>query len=264
MFNLWAVPLGLRCPFAHNLAVESLLAFVRTTAVLIFLFLYALLAGPVLLLHRVLTGSLGFLYRGCIWGAVMSLRIAGVRLRVEGREHIPRTTCLFIANHVSNLDPPAVVCALPCHAALIAKAAVFRIPIFGTALRLGKFIPIDRSNRESALAGVAQAKRNLRDGMSYLVFAEGTRSPDGRMRKFKKGTFALAIETGVFVVPVSVIGTHRLMPRGALLVRAGEVRIIFHPPIDPAGFTLPHRDQLMERVQSVVASGLPADQLPLP
>ena len=247
----------------HNLAVETLLAFVRTTAVVIFLLLYTLLAGPPLLLHRVFTGSLGFLYRGCIWGAAMSLRIAGVRLRVEGLENIPRATCLFIANHVSNLDPPVVVCALPCHAALIAKAAVFRIPIFGTALRLGKFIPVDRSNREAALAGVEQAKRNLRDGMSYLVFAEGTRSPDGRLRKFKKGTFVLAIETGVPVVPISVIGTQRLMPRGALLVRPGEVRILVHPPVDPAGYSLPERDLLMERVQAIVASGLPEEQLPL-
>jgi 1-acyl-sn-glycerol-3-phosphate acyltransferase len=248
----------------HNLVVRTLVAFVRTTAVVIFLLVYTLLAGPPLLLQRILTGSLGFLYRGCIWGAAMSLRIAGVRLRVEGIENVPRATCLFIANHVSNLDPPAVVCALPCNAALIAKTTVFRIPILGTALRLGKFIPVDRSNREAALAAVEEAKRNLREGMSYLVFAEGTRSPDGRMRKFKKGTFALAIETGVPVVPVSVIGTQRLMPRGALLVRSGEVRILIHPPVDPAGYSLSERDLLMERVQAVVASGLPEDQLPLP
>ncbi len=229
----------------------------------VFLFFYTLLAGPFLLLHRALTGSLGVLYRGCIWGAGMSLRIAGVRLVVEGLDNIPAATCLFVANHASNVDPPAVVCALPRNVALIAKEAVFRVPMFGTALRLGKFIPVDRSNREAALAAVEQAKRNLRAGMSYLVFAEGTRSPDGRLRRFKKGTFVLAIETGAPVVPVSVIGTQHVMPRGALLVRAGEVRIRVHPPIDPAGYTLQHREQLMERVHAVVASGLPADQLPL-
>lgn len=230
----------------------------------VFLVLYALLAGPPLLLHCVLTGSADVLYRWCVWVAAFSLRIGGVLVRVEGLENIPGGTSLFIANHASNVDPPAVVCALPCRVALIAKEVVFRIPIFGTALRLGKFIPVDRSNREAALASVELAKRNLRNGMSYLVFAEGTRSPDGRLMKFKKGTFVLAIETRAPVVPVSVIGTQRVMPRGAVLVRAGEVRIVFHPPVDPAGYTLPNRDLLMERVRAVVASGLPEEQLPLP
>jgi 1-acyl-sn-glycerol-3-phosphate acyltransferase len=243
--------------------VQSLLALARTTAVIVFLFLATLLVGPPLLLHCVLTRSVGLLYRGCVWCAAVALRIAGVRLHVEGLENIPRTTCLFIANHASNIDPPAVVCALPCRVALMAKEAVFRIPIFGTALRLGKFVPVNRSNRAAAIASVEHARRHLREGVSFLVFAEGTRSPDGRLMKFKKGTFVLAIETGAPVVPVSVIGTQRLMPRGARLVRPGAVRIIVHPPVDPAGYTLPHRDRLMERVRDVVASALPDDQLPL-
>jgi 1-acyl-sn-glycerol-3-phosphate acyltransferase len=262
--RFFPLPLGLPHGFPHNLSVQTLVALARTAAVGIFLFFYILLAGPPLLLHCVVTGSVGLLYRGCVWGAATALRLAGVRVRVEGLENIPSGVCLFIANHVSNVDPPIVVCALPRQVALMAKEAVFRIPIFGTALRLGKFIPVNRTNRAAAIASVERARGYLKAGMSYVVFAEGTRSPDGRLMKFRKGTFVLAIETGAPVVPVSVAGTQRVMPRGALLIRSGEVRVSFHPPVDPSGYTLPHRDQLMERVRSIVASGLPEDQLPLP
>jgi 1-acyl-sn-glycerol-3-phosphate acyltransferase len=244
--------------------VQTILAFIRTLAVVIFLFLYMLLVGPFLLLHCFLTGSVKLLYPGGVWCAAMSLRIAGVRVRVEGLANIPPTTCLFIANHASNVDPPAVVCALPCQVALMAKEAVFRVPIFGTALRLGKFIPVNRSNRASAIASVERARRYLSEGMSYLVFAEGTRSADGRLMRFKKGTFVMAIETGAPVVPISVIGTQRLMPRGAVLIRAGEAHVVVHPRVESAGYTLQDRDKLMERVRAIVASALPEDQLPLP
>ena len=242
--------------------MRTLLAAARTVLAGSFLAFFILLPGPLLVLHCVLTGSADLLYRSSVAAAALALRLAGVRARVEGLENIPPGACLFIANHVSNVDPPAIVCALPRRVALIAKEAVFRIPIFGTAMRLGKFIPVNRANRGAALASFDLARRYLSEGMSFLVFAEGTRSPDGRLMKFKKGTFVLAIETGAPVVPVTIIGTQHVMPRGASLVRPGSVLIRFHPPVDPAGYTLQRRDQLMERVRAVVASGLPPEQLP--
>ncbi len=230
--------------------------------VALFLLAFIFLVGPIFILHCVLTGSADRLYRVSVGAASLALRMAGVRVRAEGLENLPAGVCLFISNHASNVDPPAVVGAIPRRVALLAKESVFRFPVFGTALRLGRFIPVDRNDRSSALASVELAKRSMREGMSYLVFAEGTRSRDGRLMPFKKGSFVLAIETGAPVVPVSVMGSHHVMPRKALLIRPGEILVRFHPPVSSSGYGLDQRDLLMERVHAIVASGLPPEQLP--
>ena len=203
------------------------------------------------------------LYPICVGGAQIALRIVGVRPRAEGLEHIPPGVSLFVSNHVSNVDPPAVIGCIPRRVALLAKREVFRIPLLGTAMRLGRFIPVKREEPAAARASVRLARRYMKEGISYLIFAEGTRSRDGRLGEFKRGSFLLAIEAGAPVVPVSVIGTQRILPRGAFLIRPGIARVVFHPAIDVSQYSPESRKELAQRVRSAIGSVLPPDQQPV-
>lgn len=236
---------------------------IRSLRVVAFLALYLLLMGPPFILHALLTRSVTWLYFVGVGGAKIALRLAGIRVRVAGRENIPPGVCIFVANHTSNVDPPVVVAAIPRRVALLAKKEIFAIPILAQALRLASFVPVDRENRAAAIAGLEEATQHLKAGVSFLVFPEGTRSPDGRLRSFKKGTFIMAINAGVPVVPVSVIGAHHCMRRDDWRVHAGEVEVVFHPPIEASRFTLETRDALIARVHAAAASALPPGQQPL-
>lgn len=236
----------------------------RTILVGIFLVLYILLLGPPFILHCLLTGSAERLYFIGVSCAKLALRLAGVRVRAEGLAHIPPGVCIFVANHTSNADPPAVVGAIPHRVALLGKKEVFRIPILARALLLAGFVPVDRAHRESAFASVEKALVHLRAGISFLIFPEGTRSPDGRLRPFKKGTFVMAIRAGVPVVPVSVVGARHIMRKGEFAIRPGEILVRFHPPVDAAAFTPDTKEELIARVFAAVAAGLPAEQQPPP
>jgi 1-acyl-sn-glycerol-3-phosphate acyltransferase len=237
-------------------------ALVRTLAAAVFLVFYALLAGPPFILHALLTGSVRRLYPVCVGGAQIALRIAGVRARAEGTENIPPGVCVYVSNHVSNLDPPVVVGRIPRRVALLAKRELFLLPFLGWAMRLGKFIPVNRRDPNAARASVRLARRYLRQGISYVIFAEGTRSHDGRLGEFKRGGFLLAIEAGVPVVPVSVIGTQKLLPRHGRLIRPGDVRVVFHPAVHAAEYSPDTRRALAERIHAAIASALPPEQQP--
>jgi 1-acyl-sn-glycerol-3-phosphate acyltransferase len=121
---------------------------------------------------------------------------------------------------------------------------------------------VDRENRDAALASVKLAVEYMREGFSFLVYPEGTRSPDGRLRRFKKGTFAIAIEAGIPIVPVACAGAHHIMPKNSLLVRPGKVTVRFGKPIDASAYTVEQRDELAQRVHDAVAAELPKDQKP--
>ena len=234
----------------------------RTFSAILFLLLYALFLGPFFILHATLSGSVRLLYPFCVGGAQVGLRIAGVTPRAEGLEHIPPGVCLFVSNHVSNVDPPVVVGRIPRRVALLAKRELFRIPLLGTAMRLGRFIPVQREDPSAARASVRLARRYMHEGISYVIFAEGTRSRDGRLGDFKRGSFLLAIEAGAPVVPVSVIGTQHILPRGAFLVRPGIARVVFHSPVDVSQYPVEKRRELAAHVRAMIASALPPDQQP--
>ncbi len=235
----------------------------RTLLVGIFLLLYLLCVAPWFLLYAAITADIEPLYRVGVLGARLTLRLAGVRVHVEGLEHVPAQSCVFLANHASNADPPAVVAAIPKRVALLAKKELFRIPLFGRALLTGGFVPVDRFHPEAARRSVEHAIARVRDGLSCLVFPEGTRSPDGRLQPFKKGAFVIAIAAGVPVVPISVAGSQRVMPKGAVAIRPGTIRVRFHPAMLTTGLTLDDRNRLANEVHRVIASGLPDEQQPL-
>jgi len=156
-----------------------------------------------------------------------------------------------------------VVGAIPRRIAILLKRSLFDWPIVGQAFHLAHFIPVDRFNRESAIDSVDQAIEALRNGQSFLIYPEGTRSPDGRLQQFKKGTAVMAIKSGVPVVPVACSGAHRVMEKRKLIIHPGKILVEFCDPIDSTQFSLDHREALIQKIHDSVAAALPPDQRPL-
>ena len=224
--------------------------------------LCTLVLGPPLILLTLVTKSATLMYWAGVKMVVYVTRIAGEKVAVYGQENIPPGVCMFAANHTSNADAPAIVGAIPRRVAIFGRKSLFDIPVVGTAFRLAKFVPVDRENRDAALASVKQAVEYIREGFSFLVYHEGTRSPDGRMRRFKKGSFVIAIEAGIPIVPVPCAGAHRIMKKKSLIVRPGKVTVRFGKPINASEYTVEQRDELAQLVHDAVAAELPDDQKP--
>jgi 1-acyl-sn-glycerol-3-phosphate acyltransferase len=205
----------------------------------------------------VVTGKIGPLYTAACFIVRTGFRVAGIRVQVEGRDGVPAgQACIFMANHVSNLDPPALIPRIPGRTSAFTKRSVMNMPIFGYCLKLGRYIPVDRTgSAASAKESVTAAGRVLKTGLHITTFVEGTRSRDGRMLPFKKGPFYLAMQTGAPCIPVSIYGTESLMAKGRFGIKPGTAHIIFHPPIYPANFAT--REDLLIAVRDAIASGLP-------
>jgi len=235
----------------------------RTAFVGIFLSLYALLAGPPLLLYTLISRNPNPLYWAGVKGILFFVHAVGIRVRIAGRERIPATACLFIANHTSSADAPAVVGAIPRRVAILLKESLFQWPIAGQAFTLAGFIPVNRKIHESAIASVEKATASLRAGQSFLIYPEGTRSPDGRLQEFKKGAVVMAIKASVPIVPMVCSGAHRVMPKRSLVIHPGEIVVEFLEPIEATGYSFEQRDELNDRVHDAMATALPPDQRPL-
>ena len=181
------------------------------------------------------------------------LWVSRVRVTVTGGDRIlPGRGCIIMANHQGNYDIPALLGHLPVEFRWLAKAELFRIPVFGRAMRAAGYIPIDRTDRESAFGSLDQAAGVLKCGVPVLIFPEGTRSPDRRLLPFKKGGFVLALTSGMPIVPVTVRGSRAIMPKGGLLVRPGEVALKIGQPILTSGMRPEDRDGLMGRVRGAL------------
>ena len=217
---------------------------------------FALIAAMAGIPALYLTGRIDVLWNLSLWAARTGSRLAGIRVRAVGREHLePGRAYLFMANHTSNLDPPIITPLLGRRIAIIAKQELFKIPLFGYAMRKANFVALNRADRRSAVESVGNAVHVLQSGLGMMVFPEGTRSRDGRLLPFKKGPFHLAMEAGVSVVPITVVGAHEAWPKGTMKLRAGEVVVYFHRPIDPRRFA--SREELMAAVRSAINRALP-------
>ena len=147
-----------------------------------------------------------------------------------GKKFPPGRACIFFANHVSNLDAPALICNLPGRTSVFLKRPLMKLPILGYAFKLANFIPVDRTgSTESAQEAVADAERVLADGLHITTFIEGMRSLDGRMLPFKKGAFYLAKDSGAPCIPVSIFGTEKIIPWGSNRIHPGVAHVVFHP-----------------------------------
>jgi len=217
-----------------------------------------LLAAVVCIPHTLITGDVSLLYRVAMWCAAAGVKLVGVRIEAVGREKIPPGQIfIFMANHSSNIDPSVFLPLIPGRTAVMVKKELFDYPILGKAMRLGSFIPVDRANRDAGIAAVREAKKVIDSGVSMSIFPEGKRSFDGKLLPFKRGPFYLAMECGVPIVPVTIVGAHEAMPKGKFPVKPGKVTVIFHDAIDPKKFS--DRDQLMLTVRRSIDAGLPLE-----
>ncbi len=224
---------------------------------------YILVVGTPFLIQAVLTRNTDTLYRIGRWGARMAVWLAGVRLEIHGLEKIPAgRAVVFMSNHQSNCEGPALFSILP-PLLVLAKKEFFRVPVLGRAMVLRGFIPVDRKNRERAIQALEMAAKSLKAGHSFLVFPEGTRSPDGRLQPFKKGVFVMAINAGAAVVPVSVSGGSKIMRKGEFAIRPGVLRMTIQDPISTERYAPEDRERVMQGVREAILRGLAPEEWPL-
>jgi len=219
-------------------------------------------AGIIGIPYSYLIRDIGPLYRVVMWIVKTGVRAAGIRIEVTGLENVPAgRSCIFMCNHVSNLDPPVLLPMLPGRSSVLLKKELMNIPILGHAMKMGKFVPVERgSRREAAQESVAAAADALRSGLHILVFPEGTRSPDGRLSTFKKGPFFLAQETQAPIVPIALSGTQSMMRKGSSAITPGLARIQFLPVIEPSDYA--NREEILRAVRQSIAAALPSEMQP--
>ncbi len=232
---------------------------IRAIALLTFWAVTILLVGPPLVLNALLSGNVDLMYYTACWLGRFGVLLLGVKIEVLGLEHLePRRSYIFMSNHVSNLDPPILLASIPGRCSVLVKKELFRVPVLGTGMRLAELVPVDRRDREAAIESMQVAVKVLGKGLHMVIFPEGTRSSDGRLLPFKKGPFHLAMDAGVPVVPVTILGTFESWPKTQFSLRPGTATVLFHPPIQPQNFV--DRDGLMNTVRDVIASALPPER----
>ncbi|MEW5976701.1 MAG: lysophospholipid acyltransferase family protein [Acidobacteriota bacterium] len=229
---------------------------IRTILALTVVFGFTFLVGPPGMLVALFQRNPRVLYTLGRTGCRLGFRLAGIRLVVKGSEWVdPSRTYVFLANHQSNTDPPALLLAIPHDVKLILKKELGRIPVLNWVMRQGGFIFIDRSDRTNAIQGMTRAANQLARGDSFLIFPEGTRSRSGELGKFKKGPFVIALQAKVPILPVTVSGSYDIMPPGRLRIVSGTITVTFHPPVETQDLTLDHRESLMDQIWNAIDSG---------
>lgn len=224
--------------------------------VLVFLVL-TILAIPALAVCA-LFGLRDFYLTSAAWMMRLGRWILGVPVETVGRDRLDRRRpYVFMSNHLSFLDGPLLLTVIDRPVRFVAKRFVFRIPVFGLGMRFAGYVPLDKEGVGEGRKRIALAAGLIREkGYSFLVYPEGTRSWDGALQPLRRGGFYLALESGAPVVPVTIKGTYELMPRVSWRIRRGPVRIVFHEPIDVAGYSAETMPGLMERVRAAIVSGL--------
>jgi 1-acyl-sn-glycerol-3-phosphate acyltransferase len=187
-----------------------------------------------------------------IW-AKSILFVSGIKVEFEGLTNIdPSKSYVYMSNHRSNFDIPVLLGCLPIQFRWLAKAELFKIPIFGRAMSGAGYVKIDRSNRVSAFKSINQVAAKMKNGVSVMIFPEGTRSEDGDVKPFKKGGFVMAVDTGAPIVPVILRGTRSIMAKGSWRINPGDVTLSIEKPIDTTGYTRDTKEDLIKIVRSVI------------
>ena len=231
---------------------------IRTILMLSFWALSLPIAALISFPWVLITGDIRPLYKIGMWSARTGVRLAGIRVRIVGLEQLDtRRTYVFMSNHVSNIDPPVLLPRIPGRTSVMAKQELFNVPILGKAMRMASLVPVNRGDRDAGVSAVRNATQVVKQGIHMTIFVEGHRSFDGKLLPFKKGPFYLAEECHVPLVPVTISGSHFIMPKGRFAMKGGTVTLIFHQPIEPEEFGT--REELMERVRAVINGGLPPE-----
>jgi 1-acyl-sn-glycerol-3-phosphate acyltransferase len=239
--------------------IITIIGFIRSVLALLFWIVVVPPAALIAFPWTFITGKVEFLYAIGMGLAYAGARISGAKTKVVGLDKIdPAGTYIFMSNHVSNLDPPLLLPLIPGRSSVLAKKEIWRIPILGKALDLAEIVPVERSNRDSAINSIRRASEVMKHHIHMTIYPEGTRSPDGRLMPFKKGPFHLAVETGFSIVPITILGTYEMMPKSSSIVRSGTATLVFHPPMDPKQFA--NREELMQAVWNQINSALPPER----
>jgi 1-acyl-sn-glycerol-3-phosphate acyltransferase len=229
---------------------------IRTTYIFLWVVLSTLVLGILAIIISFFSrtgNSVHWIAR--MWGRGILL-VSRIRVSVKGLSQVnPARSYIYMSNHQSNFDIPVLLAYLPVQFRWLAKAELFKIPIFSRAMRGAGYVRIDRFNREAAIESIKEAAAKMKDGVSVMIFPEGTRSDDGSIRPFKKGGFVMAVDTGVPIVPIILKGTWPIMAKSSWRINAGEVTLQIEKPIDTTGYTRDTKDDLIETVRSAICRG---------
>jgi 1-acyl-sn-glycerol-3-phosphate acyltransferase len=233
-----------------------MLSALRSAATYISVALYVLVVGSPFVLIALVFGQRALLYRIGHLGVRLGLFLSGIKVRVEGTSNIQYgRAAVYAVNHTSNVEPPIifdVLSGLFPRLRIVYKAELRKLPVLVRAFDLAGFVPLQRGNREQSLPAIERAGEALREGNSFLIFPEGTRSRTGELLPFKKGGFILAIKGQAPIVPVAITGARDAMHKGSLVIRPVEVRVRIGEPVETAGMTVDDRDALAATVRERV------------
>lgn len=237
-----------------RLAIAAVRSFVTYLAV----GLYIVVLGPPLLLVALLTGRPGVLYSAGRGGVKLGLFLCGITVRAEGMDHLQRRrAAVYAVNHTSNVEPPLLFDLLHDlfpRLRIVYKAELRKLPILVRAFDLGGFVPLERGRPEQSLPAIERAAEALRDGNSFLIFPEGTRSRTGALLPFKKGGFIMALKAQAPIVPVAIMGARDAMRKGSPIIHPVTIRVRLGEPIETTGLGMDDREALVARVRDAVAA----------
>ena len=232
-----------------------IIAAVRSFVTYIAVSIYVLFAASIGMLIEMIFRWKGILYILGHGGVRLGLALAGIKVRVAGKENLPLgRAAVYCANHQSNVDPPVLFTTLHPRMHIVYKAEINAIPLLARAFQHGGFVPIERRNKEAAMRSLEAGAKSIRDGNSFLIFPEGTRSKTEEMLPFKKGGFLMALKAQAPIVPVAISGGRDAMRRGSAIIRPVEISIRVGEPIETAGLTMNDRDELIARVRDRIAA----------